>query len=245
MLDQQRPEAICAFGSIYDHLEVVRAAAPRGIHVMVEKPLAVSMEHAREMRQLVQKHDIQLLTNYETTWYASNHEAFERVHERDEIGDIRKLVIHDGHKGPMEIGVNDHFLAWLTDPVLNGGGAIVDFGCYGANLATWMMQGEAPVTVTAVTQQIKPHVYPRVDDEATIILTYAHAQAIIQASWNWPISRKDMEIYGTTGQLLLPNGNTILMNRPGEAESRSLLEDRPAPYNDPFGYLNAVVNGDG
>jgi hypothetical protein len=52
----------------------------------------------------------------------------------------------------------------------------------------------APLTVTAVTQQIKPEIYPRVDDEATIILTYLHAQGILQASWNWPFDRKDMEV---------------------------------------------------
>jgi predicted dehydrogenase len=64
------------------------------------------------------------------------------------------------------------FLQWLTDPVLNGGGALTDFGCYGADLATWFMNGETPLTVTAVTQQIKPDLYPKVDDEATIILAY-------------------------------------------------------------------------
>jgi predicted dehydrogenase len=63
--------------------------------------------------------------------------------------------------------------------VLDGGGAVVDFGCYGCNLTVWLMGGETPKTVTAVLQQLKPEVYPKVDDEATIILTYDHAQAII------------------------------------------------------------------
>ena len=64
------------------------------------------------------------------------------------------------------------FLAWLNDPKLNGGGALYDFGCYGADLMTWLMDGQRPISVTATTQQIKPDIYPRVDDEATIILTY-------------------------------------------------------------------------
>jgi predicted dehydrogenase len=243
MLDKQKPDAVCAFGSIFDHLEVVREAAPRGVHVMVEKPLAVNMDHAREMEQLAKQYHIHLLTNYETTWYPSNHDAYHRVHVGQEIGELRKLVIHDGHRGPREIGVDDHFLKWLTDPVLNGGGAIVDFGCYGANLATWMMKNVPPISVTAITQQIKPHIYPKVDDEATIILTYPKTQVIIQASWNWPVSRKDMEIYGTTKQLLLPDSKTLLVQEQQKSDITIDIDALEPPYDDPFTYLGAVVKG--
>src|SRR5688572_5153855 len=52
MLDTVRPEAVCAFGPIYDHLRVVEACAPRKIHVMVEKPLAVSLAHGERMAAL-------------------------------------------------------------------------------------------------------------------------------------------------------------------------------------------------
>ena len=208
MADTQ-PEAVTAFGTIYDHLSVVEFFAPKGIHVMVEKPLAVSLDHAKKMKALAEKHNIHLLTNYETTWYASNHKAYELVHKEKMVGELRKIVVHDGHYGPKEIGVNDEFLEWLTDPVLNGAGALTDFGCYGANLTTWLMKGERPQTVFAVTQTMKPELYPKVDDEATIILTYPKMQAIIQASWNWPISRKDMEVYGKTGQIIADNGSDM------------------------------------
>src|SRR5215475_5613074 len=102
MLDKCKPEAVCAFNSIYEHLEVVKACAPRGIHVMVEKPLAVSLDHAKQMQALALKYKIHLLTNYETTWYGSNRKAFGML---DSIGAIRKLVVHDGHQGPKEINV--------------------------------------------------------------------------------------------------------------------------------------------
>src|SRR5215469_10219898 len=72
MLDKCKPEAVCAFNSIYEHLEVVKACAPRKIDVMVEKPLAVSLDHAKQMQALAMKYGIHLLTNYETTWYGSN-----------------------------------------------------------------------------------------------------------------------------------------------------------------------------
>jgi predicted dehydrogenase len=241
LLRRVTPEAVCAFNAIYEHLATVQTCAPRGIHVMVEKPLAVSLAHARQMEALARKHKIHLLTNYETTWYGSNYRAYNLV---DSLGGLRKLVVHDGHQGPKEIGVNAEFLEWLTDPVLNGGGALMDFGCYGANLATWLMKGQRPTSVTAVTQQLKPEVYPKVDDEATIVLTYPKAQAIIQASWNWPYNRKDMEVYGATGYVIADRNGVRVKPSPTKEEIAEAVPIRPRPYHDPFAYLAAVVRGE-
>jgi predicted dehydrogenase len=244
MLEKTRPEVVMAFGSIYEHLRVVEACAPRGIHVMVEKPLAVNMEHARRMAALAEQHQVHVLTNYETTWHASNHAVFQLVRGEQRIGQIRKLVVHDGHEGPQEIGCPPEFLAWLTDPVQNGGGAVIDFGCYGANLTTWLMEGKRPNTVTAVLQQLKPDVYPRVDDEATILLTYDHAQSIVQGSWNWPIGRKDMEVYGQTGYAHALDRKTIRYRESAaHTEQTVAVEPRQAPFDDTFAWLAAVVRG--
>jgi scyllo-inositol 2-dehydrogenase (NADP+) len=160
MIEQTHPEAVAAYGSIYEHLGVVEACAPAGVHVMVEKPLAYSMEHGRKIGELAAKHGIQVVTNYATSWFPSFHAAYDVVHEQKQVGEIRKVVIHDGHMGPREIGCSEEFLEWLTDPVQNGGGALIDFGCYGASLMTWLMDGAVPASVTAVTQQIKPDIYP-------------------------------------------------------------------------------------
>ncbi len=241
MLAATKPEAVTGFGTIYEHLQVVEACAPRGIHVMVEKPLAVSLDHARKMKALAKKHNIHLLTNYETTWYATNHRAYDMVQEGT-IGDLRKVVVRDGHQGPQEIGVNQEFLSWLTDPVANGGGALTDFGCYGANLITWLKKGERPTAVTAITQTIKPEVYPKVDDEATILLQYPKMQGIIEASWNWPIARKDMEVYGQHGYIYSDNRADLRYRLNEKDREHTLkLEERAAPYDDPFALLAAVV----
>ena len=244
MIQKKKPIAVTAFGSIYEHLKVVETCAALGIHVMVEKPLAVSMEHALKMETLAKKHGIHLLTNYETTWYASNHKTFEMI-ENDAIGPLRKVVVHDGHKGPSEIGISKEFLNWLTDPVQNGGGAVIDFGCYGVNLITWLNKGVKPISVTAVTQTIKPELYPLVDDEATIILKYPKMQGVVQASWNWPIGRKDMEVYGKTGYIFSDNPTDIRFRlNEREKEQREKLPSRATPYNDPFSFFVAVVNNE-
>jgi len=241
MIEKTQPEAVTAFGSIYEHLEVVQACAPRGIHVMVEKPLAVNLDHARQMEALAQRHGIHLLTNYETSWYATNHRAHAMVKTK-QIGTLRKVVVHDGHPGPLEIGVNKEFLDWLTDPVQNGGGAVIDFGCYGANLITWLAGGQRPVSVMALLQQFKPGTYPKVDDEATVVLEYPQMQGIIQASWNWPFNRKDMELYGTTGYVFSDNRSQLRLRlKEEQPELTEKLADREPPYNDPFAWLAAVV----
>jgi predicted dehydrogenase len=164
------------------------------------------------------------------------------------IGELRQLVIRDGHRGPKKIGVNEEFLEWLTDPVKNGGGAIIDFGCYGANLATWFEQGKRPLTVTAVTQQLQPENNPKVDDEAIIILTYEKSKAVIQPSWNWPIGRKDMEVYGLTGAVFADNRNTLrvrIAEGYGDFKEEVMeLPERESPHNDPFALFAAMIRNE-
>ncbi len=243
MLDAVKPEAVVAFGSIYEHMAVVEACAPRGINVMVEKPLATTLQQALRMDSLAKKYNIKLLTNFETSWYPSTVKTYQLVNDSNYLGNIKKVIVHDGHQGPKEIGVSKEFLDWLTDPVQNGGGALMDFGCYGANLVTYLMKGQQPVSVTAVTQHFKPDVYPRVDDEATIIVTYSSAQCIIQASWNWPFGRKDMEVYGTTGYIIAVNNTTMrLRSQPDSVEhSRKVTFSDVEVYEDPFAYLADVI----
>jgi predicted dehydrogenase len=240
MLDRTHPKAVLVYTNTYAHRHVVEVCARHGVHVMMEKPLAVSLDDALAIKKAADLGKIQVLVNYETTWYASNRAAYDLVHE-NALGDVRKVVVHDGHNGPKEINVAPEFLAWLTDPKLNGGGALFDFGCYGADLMTWLMDGKRPETVTAVTQQIKPEIYPHVDDEATIVLTYPKAQAIVQASWNWPFDRKDMEVYGKTGYVITVKRDDIRVRRAGEQEEQIAAKPLPEPYDNSLSYLKAVV----
>lgn len=242
MLQKTHPQAVLAYTNTFDHRRVVEICARHGVPVMMEKPMAVSAEDAHAIADAARKGKIQVLVNYETSWYRSNHAAYDLVHEKA-IGEIRKVVVHDGHQGPKEINVQPEFFAWLNDPKLNGAGALFDFGCYGADLMTWLMDGQRPITVTAVTQQIKPEIYTRVDDEATIVLTYPKAQAILQASWNWPFDRKDMEVYGQTGYVITVRHDDVRLRLKGEDEKQIAARPVPAPNNDSLSLLRAVVLG--
>ena len=241
MLVAAGPQAVLIYSDTFDHRKIVEICAKYHVPVMMEKPLAVSVADAQAIARASEAGKIQVLVNYETSWYASNRAAYDLLHS-GAIGTLRKVVVHDGHEGPKEIGVGPEFLQWLTDPQLNGGGALFDFGCYGADLMTWLMDGESPLTVTALTQQIKPDIYPHVEDEATIVLTYPRAQAIIQASWNWPFSRKDMEVYGQTGYVITVANDDVRMRRAGETQEHTTAAKRiPPPYDDSLTYLRAVL----
>ncbi|PQA54913.1 Gfo/Idh/MocA family protein [Siphonobacter curvatus] len=244
MLDAVKPEAVVAFGSIYEHKAVVEACAPRGIHVMVEKPLSTNLADAEQMASLARKHQTLLLTNYETSWYPSIEKAYQLVTDSSTVGTFKKMVVHTGHEGPKEIGVNAEFFNWLTDPVQNGGGALIDFGCYGANLMTYFMKNETPLSVTAVTRQFKPQIYPKVDDEATIVIEYSSAQCIVQASWNWPFSRKDMEVYGDAGYVITENTTDYTVRSRSQKEQKRRITKQELPvYDDPFAYFADLIRG--
>jgi predicted dehydrogenase len=241
MLAATHPQAILVYTSVAGHRAAIEQAAPLHIAAMVEKPLATTYDDALAIQRTSEQFHVPVLTNYETTWYASNTAANDLL-SSGRIGDLRKLVVHDGHNGPKEIGVSPAFFSWLTDPKQNGGGALFDFGCYGVDLATWMVHGELPVSVTAVTQQIKPDIYPHVDDEATILLTYPHAQAIIQGSWNWPFGRKDMEVYGAKGYVDTVKADGLKVRLPGEQDEHAEKAPRLAsPQDDSLNYLVAVL----
>lgn len=244
MISRTHPQAALVFTNTFDHTRTVEECAKHGVHVMMEKPMAVSYRDALAMAEAAERGHIHVLVDYETTWYSSNKAAYDLAAQKA-IGEIRKVVVRDGHNGPKLIHVPPEFFSWLTNPKLNGAGALYDFGCYGADLMTWLMSGEQPLSVTAITRQLQPEVYPKVEDEADVLLTYKNAVAILQGSWNWPFNVKDMDVYGRTGYVKTIRSDQIEVRREGENEGRiSRTTALKTPDDDPLHYLEAVIRGE-
>lgn len=241
LLIEKKPDAVLGYNAVAHHVDLVEACAPLGIDVMVEKPLAATLKQARKMEALAKQYNIKVLINFETTWYPSYQQVYDWVNA-DSIGTIKRIVAHDGHQGPQEIGCSRAFLSWLTDPVGNGAGALNDFGCYGADLMTWFMKGARPIAVTAVVRQYKPNIYAKVDDDATVLVEYENAIGQIEASWNWPFSIKDLEVFGETGYYHALDGKNIVTRMRENRVSNMSAKALPAPINDPITYLTAVLN---
>ncbi len=243
MLNKLHPDAVLGYGTIADHRKVIEIAAKHGVNSMVEKPLTTTVADALAIRKAAQEHHVQVLVNYETTWYNSNAEALAEI-KSGKLGTVRKVLVRDGHEGPKEIGVGPEWLPWLTDPAQNGAGALFDFGCYGADLMTVIEQGKAPETVTAFAQTHKPDIYTRTEDDATVILGYPGAQAILMPSWDWSFAVKNMEVYGTGGQFFTVAGKDIITRYKGEKVESAA---HPAPalaqnQSNSLDYLAAVLH---
>jgi len=236
----KNPDAVLGYNAVANHVDIVEICAPLHIPVMVEKPLAATLAQAKRIETLAKQYHIQVLTNYETTWYASNLDLYNTV-AGGSIGSIKKMVAHDGHQGPKEIGCSNEFLAWLTDPVMNGAGPLNDFGCYGADLMTWFMHGERPIAVTAIARHYKPEIYPKVEDDATIMVEYKTGTGLIEGSWNWPFSIKDFEVFGEKGYLHALDGTNIVTRLRENIKGAKVAASLSAPVNDPIIYLTAVL----
>lgn len=201
MIDQTKPDIVWAFTPTNEHVDVVRYCAPRGIHVLVEKPLAASYAQAREIQTLARKHNILVMANYGSTWSAGQY-AVKAAVDAGEIGPVWRLRALTGNAGIGDPQKSTY--GWMADPE-KGGGAMVDFGCYSVLWSLWL-KGR-PESVYATVNHLKPDLYPKVDDNATIILNYKDGVAILEATWNMPPApRGGNEIYGRKGSIV---GTTI------------------------------------
>jgi scyllo-inositol 2-dehydrogenase (NADP+) len=239
MIDETKPDIVWAFTPTNGHVEVVRYCAPKGIHVIVEKPLAATYKEALEIQSLANKYHTLVMTNYGSTWQASQYAARAAI-DAGTIGPVWRLHGVQGHNGPGDPKTSS-FAAWLADPVQNGGGVLMDFGCY---LVLWSLGIKGmPVSVYATAQHLKPEMFPKVEDNAAIILNYKDGLALLEASWDLPPAQRiGNEIYGMKGSIV---GNTVRKaGAPGAGRGRGAqggeplqVTPLPAERAEPIAYM--------
>jgi predicted dehydrogenase len=195
MLDETKPDFVWAFVENNRHLEILKECAPRHIHVIYEKPLASTYKDALAMADLAKKYNVKVMCNYQMAWWPANQLARAEV-DKGIIGKTWRLRGIVGHGGPGSTGTGKHFFDWLTDPVKNGAGALVDFGCYNALWSLWYMG--RPESVYAEAIHLRPETFPKVEDSATLMLKYKNGINIFEGSWDLPRSFQDLEIFGST-----------------------------------------------
>jgi len=243
MIEKTHPDAVLGYGTILEHRQVIEIAAKHHVNSMVEKPLTTTVEDALAIRDAARKYNVQVLVNYETTWYNSNAEALKEIKD-GKLGTVRKVLVRDGHEGPKEIGVGPEWLPWITDPKQNGAGALFDFGCYGADLATVINNGATPQSVTAFAQTHKPDIYTRTEDDATVIVAYPGMQAILMPSWDWSFAVKNMEVYGNGGTMFTVGPGNIISRYKGQKVESAIYPAPALPQNqsNSLDYLAAVLH---
>jgi scyllo-inositol 2-dehydrogenase (NADP+) len=244
MLEDAKPDLVWSFVPNNQHLEIVKACAPRGINVIFEKPLASTYKDALEVQKLARQHHIKVMTNYQMAWWASNYTA--RKQADSAVGQVWRLHGVVGHGGPGSKGVrSQYFFEWLTDPVKNGAGALMDFGCYNALWSLWYLG--RPETVYAQTNQLRPETFPKVEDNSTMILHYKNAVGIFEGSWDLPRGYQDLEVFGREGSIYMQNGKVDLRKGSGRGkngEGQSVaIDPLPPERAEPVAYMvNAMRN---
>jgi len=242
-LKKLHPDLVMVFDAPVTHLPAIETALPYHIPVMVEKPLCVSNEDAARIAALSKKYNTQVFTNYPSHWYISFNNLLRMARG---MGPISKMVMRGGHRGPAGIGCSSDFQQWLTDSTKNGGGAIMDFGCYGVMIMTDLMGDKLPTRVLAVKHQVNPSIYPKADDDATIILQYPAATGVVQASWAWPYTIMDAEAFSKDTSLYASQFNDWGSGKPtltSKIKDKGTTNEALAQpqYADEVAYLTAVI----
>ena len=130
--------------------------------------------------------------------------------------------------------IDKTFFDWLTDPEKNGGGALMDFGCYNA-LWSLMYLGK-PESVYVQTNQLRPGEFPKVEDNATFLFSYKNGVGLFEGSWDLPRSFQDLEIFGRAGSVYMTNGKVEMRKGRGQATELA-LEKLPPERSEPIAYM--------
>jgi predicted dehydrogenase len=242
MLEETKPDVVWAFVENNRHLEIAEACAPRHINLIFEKPLASNYTDAKKIQALAKRYDVRVMTNYQMAWWPANYITKDAV-DKGDIGTMYRLHGVVGHGGPGSDGPrNKYFFDWLTDPVKNGAGALMDFGCYNALWSLWYLG--PPQSVYASAVHLRPERFPKVEDAATIVLNYPHAVGIFEGSWNLPRSFQDLEIFGRPaekgpGSIYMTRQKVEL--RKGRENESLPITPLPADRSEPIAYMASCI----
>ena len=209
--------------------EVSIWAAQRGLQVMVEKPMAATLDGAERMMAAVQKAGVRMMVNWPVVWRPQVQAALAFA-SRPEFGKVWQLTHRAAHGGP-EVECTPYFREWIIDPRRNGAGALVDLCCYGINMAQVLLG--KPDRVTAVVGQLQ-RTDLVVEDNAVVVMSYPHAMATAEGSWGQighPVAGYLATIWGTRGSVTFGpgRGGRIWTTSEGQ-ENVEITPPQPEPH---------------
>ncbi len=205
MFRQVQADAVLICSSNAAAGPIAEGAAARGLDVMVEKPMAATATQAKRMAAAAKRHGTRLMVNWPTAWNPALTKAFDLI-RAGAIGHVFSARVHMAHQGPKEAGCTPYFYGWLYDAKLNGGGAIIDYCCYGA--AIFANLWGRPKQVVGIARTLAKKRFP-VDDNALVTALYPDRMAVAQASWTQNPDFHDSLFLGTRGTLETTHGKLI------------------------------------
>lgn len=198
-VEREQLDAVYLFGDNASAVEAAELAAKKGLHILVEKPMASDLAGADRMLAAARQNNVRLMINWPFAWLPQLQHAL-ALAAAGEIGDIWQVKYRAAHQGPREHGCSEYFCDWLYDVDRNGGGALIDYCCYGALLSRALMG--LPARVTGVTGRcLKEDIL--VEDNAVVVMSYPRGLSISEGSWTQigNLTQYVATIYGSRGIL--------------------------------------------
>jgi len=242
MLEKEKFDIVICCSENARHPEVVEACALAGVNVCIEKPMAMSLSDALRMVRACHAANTQMIVNWPLTWSPSARKAKSLIDE-GMIGRILEVKWRGGHTGPLgpgaaHAGVNRE-AAPMTGPERGatwwhqanmGGGAMLDFCCYGAMVSRWYIN-KPGISAIGMRANLDSH-YGDADDNGAIIVRFPEAMALFEGTWTTsdhgalpgPI------VYGTTGTMVIQSmdGKPIVRLERGHGQT-AIYEADPLP----------------
>lgn len=202
LLENETLDAVYIFASNRLSEDLTVMACERGLHCLVEKPMASSLAGAQRMTAAADAGGVRLMINWPFTWWPQLRHGIAMA-QAGEIGQLWQVKYRAAHQGPVELGCSRQFCEWLYDKEENGAGALMDYCCYGAVLADVLLGKPDAVRGTTIRTGLKPDL--ALEDNAILVLTYPHAFATTEASWTQigKLTSYSTTLYGSEGTLLI------------------------------------------
>lgn len=201
LLNSGQLDAAYIFSSNAEGAELAIQAMKKRLHVLIEKPMAARLEQANRMVAAAEENAVKLVVNWPFAWWPQLQKALAMVQD-GAIGKVWAVKYRAAHAGPAELGCSEYFCNWLFDPELNGGGALMDYCCYGCVLSAALLG--LPESVTGMTGgQVKGGL--SVEDNALIAMKYPFGMSSAEGSWTQigKLTSYTTALYGTEGTILV------------------------------------------
>lgn len=231
LIDGEQLDAVLVYADNSSGPSLTELAAARGLHVLVEKPMASTFEGAERMLVAARNAGVLLMVNWPTAWSPEIRHAL-ALARAGEIGDLYSVKYRSAHGGPREFGCSPFFYDWLYDEVRNGAGAYIDYCCYGANLARYLLG--LPSRVMAMAGRLVKEDIP-VDDTGVLLMRYPRALAVAEGAWTQVGAEPGggPVLYGTKGTLVFRRRGALREGgKGGGAELHLVTKDEP--YGQPL-----------
>lgn len=261
MLDRERLDLVIFCPENARHAEVAEAIAAHGAHLLTEKPMADTMRNATRMAAAARNAGVHLFVNWPTTWSPAVRTAHRLVRD-GAIGQLWQVKWRAGSMGPLSHGSVhpgvDGRMVEMTDAEKGatwwhqagtGGGALLDYCCYGACLARWFV-GEPAIAANGMKANLMTP-YGDADDNAVITVRFPRAMAILEATWSCPDHGVPTGpiLYGSTGTIVVEragNKQVVTIKRGREKEPETVEPDALPEGRDTLGkeVLRTLETGD-